>query len=144
MQSTPTSPALASFESIPRTINITEVWVRGLHRRQSADLICYGALCANVIYVPSIDANGAINGCGDEGMTMTTLWRAEVLNLKAGNLSQEGDAIYCVYRGKGGKQGKRELPQPVSYALKTVSRTSYLPPVAVSLGTAIQLILLYR
>ncbi len=38
--------------------------------------------------------------------------RTEVLNLKAGNLSQEGDAVFYTYRGKGGKQGKRELPQP--------------------------------
>ena len=38
--------------------------------------------------------------------------RAEVLNLKAGNLTQEEQAIYYSYRGKGGKHGKRELPQP--------------------------------
>ncbi len=41
-----------------------------------------------------------------------------MLNLKAGSLSQEADAIYYVYRGKGGKQGKRELPQPAYQAIQ--------------------------
>ncbi len=38
-------------------------------------------------------------------LTLTGRRRTEVLNLKAGNLSKEGDAVYYVYRGKGGKQG---------------------------------------
>jgi site-specific recombinase XerD len=42
-------------------------------------------------------------------LTLTGRRRSEVLALKAGNLSQEGNAIYYVYRGKGGKQGKREI-----------------------------------
>jgi integrase/recombinase XerC len=43
-------------------------------------------------------------------LTLTGRRRSEVLGLKAGNLSPEGGAIYYTYRGKGGKQGKRELP----------------------------------
>jgi len=45
-------------------------------------------------------------------LTLTSRRRTDVLNLEVGNLSQEGDAVYYVYRGKGGKQGKRELPRP--------------------------------
>ncbi len=51
-------------------------------------------------------------------LTLTGRRRSEVLNLKAGNLSQEGDAVYYTYRGKGGKQGKRELPQPAYQAIQ--------------------------
>jgi len=51
-------------------------------------------------------------------LTLTGRRRAEVLGLKAGNLSQEGDAVYYTYRGKGGKQGKRELPQPAFGAIQ--------------------------
>jgi len=51
-------------------------------------------------------------------LTLTGRRRTEVLNLKAGNLSQEGDAVYYTYRGKGGKQGKRELPQPAFQAIQ--------------------------
>jgi site-specific recombinase XerD len=46
-------------------------------------------------------------------LTLTGRRRTEVLSLKAGDLYLDGDAVYYTYRGKGGKQGKRELPQPV-------------------------------
>ena len=51
-------------------------------------------------------------------LTLTGRRRAEVLNLKAGNLTQEEQAIYYSYRGKGGKHGKRELPQPAFKAIQ--------------------------
>ncbi len=50
-------------------------------------------------------------------LTLTGRRRTEVLSLKAGNLSRDGDAVYYHYRGKGGKQGKRELPQPAFKAI---------------------------
>ena len=40
-----------------------------------------------------------------------------MLHLKAGDLSREEDAVYHSYRGKGGKPGKRELPQPALRAI---------------------------
>jgi site-specific recombinase XerD len=46
-------------------------------------------------------------------LVMTGRRRAEVIGMKAGNLILEGDRAYYTYRGKGGKQGHRELPQPV-------------------------------
>ena len=49
-------------------------------------------------------------------LTLTGRRRTEVLNLKAGDLTQDGDAVLYSYRGKGGKQGKRELPQPAVQA----------------------------
>jgi len=51
-------------------------------------------------------------------LTLTGRRRAEVLNLKASNLIQDGDAVYYSYRGKGGKYGKRELPQPPFRAIQ--------------------------
>ena len=51
-------------------------------------------------------------------LTLTGRRRAEVLNLKASNLIQDGDAVYYSYRGKGGKYGKRELPQPAFRAIQ--------------------------
>jgi site-specific recombinase XerD len=51
-------------------------------------------------------------------LTLTGRRRSEVLGLKVGNLHLEGDAVYYTYRGKGGKQGKRELPQPAFHAIQ--------------------------
>jgi site-specific recombinase XerC len=45
-------------------------------------------------------------------LTLTGRRRAEVLNMKAGDLYLEDGKIWYRYRGKGGKTGKRELPQP--------------------------------
>jgi hypothetical protein len=38
--------------------------------------------------------------------------------MKSGNLSQDSDRTYYTYRGKGGKTGRRELPQPAVDAIK--------------------------
>ena len=51
-------------------------------------------------------------------LTLTGRRRTEVLNLKAGDLTQDGDAVLFSYRGKGGKQGKREMPQPAFWAIQ--------------------------
>jgi site-specific recombinase XerD len=51
-------------------------------------------------------------------LTLTGRRRSEVLGLTVGNLHPEGNAVYYTYRGKGGKQGKRELPQPAFQAIQ--------------------------
>ena len=51
-------------------------------------------------------------------LILTGRRRAEVLSLKAGDLTQDGEAVYYTYRGKGGKHGKRELPQPAFRAIQ--------------------------
>ena len=51
-------------------------------------------------------------------LTLTGRRRSEVLGLTAGNLSLEGSAVYYTYRGKGGTQGKRELPEPAFQAIQ--------------------------
>jgi integrase len=43
--------------------------------------------------------------------------RAEVIGLRAGDLSLEGETTYYAYRGKGGKRGRRELPRPAYEAI---------------------------
>jgi site-specific recombinase XerD len=49
-------------------------------------------------------------------LVLTGRRRAEVLGLKARDISQEGSTFYS-YRGKGGKTGKRELPRPALDAI---------------------------
>ena len=51
-------------------------------------------------------------------LTLTGRRRSEVLNLKAGDISQAGGLFYT-YRGKGGKQAKRELPRHAYEAIQT-------------------------
>ena len=51
-------------------------------------------------------------------LTLTGRRRSEVLNLKARDLIEEGDAVLYSYRGKGGKYGKRELPEPAFRAIQ--------------------------
>ncbi|MDA1129207.1 MAG: tyrosine-type recombinase/integrase [Chloroflexi bacterium] len=51
-------------------------------------------------------------------LTLTGRRRSEVLNLKAGDLIPDGDAVFYSYRGKGGKHGKREMPQPALRAIQ--------------------------
>jgi integrase/recombinase XerC len=43
--------------------------------------------------------------------------RSEAIGLTAGDISVEGDTAFYRYRGKGGKVGRRELPQPAYEAL---------------------------
>ena len=43
-------------------------------------------------------------------LTLTGRRRTEVLSLKREDLSEDGETVYYSYRGKGGKQAKRELP----------------------------------
>jgi site-specific recombinase XerD len=51
-------------------------------------------------------------------LVLTGRRRAEVIGMKAGNLILNGDIAYYTYRGKGGKQGHRELPQPALNAIR--------------------------
>jgi integrase/recombinase XerC len=50
-------------------------------------------------------------------LVLTGRRRAEVIGLKAGDLSLEGETCLYSYRGKGGKRGRRELPRPVFEAI---------------------------
>jgi site-specific recombinase XerD len=51
-------------------------------------------------------------------LVLTGRRRAEVLSMKVGDLSIEGNQTYYTYRGKGGKRGRRELPQPALDAIR--------------------------
>jgi site-specific recombinase XerD len=50
-------------------------------------------------------------------LVLTGRRRSEVLNLRVGDLSLDGDTVYYQYRGKGGKRGRRELPRPAYEAI---------------------------
>ena len=43
--------------------------------------------------------------------------RTEVIGLRAGDVSLEGETVFYAYRGKGGKRGRRELPHPAYEAI---------------------------
>ncbi len=45
-------------------------------------------------------------------LVLTGRRRSEVINLKAKDISVEDERAFYSYRGKGGKQGRRELPRP--------------------------------
>jgi site-specific recombinase XerD len=51
-------------------------------------------------------------------LVLTGRRRAEVLSMKAGDLSFEGGTCFYTYRGKGGKTGRRELPRPALEAVQ--------------------------
>ena len=51
-------------------------------------------------------------------LVLTGRRRAEVINLRAGDLSLEGETAYYAYWGKGGKTGRRELPRPAFEAIR--------------------------
>jgi Phage integrase family len=50
-------------------------------------------------------------------LVLTGRRRSEVINLKAGDITVEGDAPMYQYKGKGGKTGRRELPRPAYDAI---------------------------
>jgi site-specific recombinase XerD len=50
-------------------------------------------------------------------LVLTGRRRAEVLGLRAADLSLEGETAFYRYRGKGGKRGRRELPRPAYVAI---------------------------
>jgi integrase/recombinase XerC len=65
-----------------------------------------------------------IRGRRDRAILLTLLLtgrrRAEVMSLRAADLTLDGATAYYTYRGKGGKTGRRELPRP---AYEAVIRT---------------------
>jgi integrase/recombinase XerC len=50
-------------------------------------------------------------------LVLTGRRRTEVISLRAGDLSVEGETCFYAYRGKGGKRGRRELPHPAYKAI---------------------------
>jgi integrase/recombinase XerC len=64
-----------------------------------------------------------VAGRRDRAMLLTLVLtgrrRSEVVGLRAGDLSFEGETCFYSYRGKGGKRGRRELPGPAYEAICT-------------------------
>jgi site-specific recombinase XerD len=50
-------------------------------------------------------------------LVLTGRRRSEVLGLRRKDLVEESGRVYYLYRGKGGKRGKRELPRPAYEAI---------------------------
>src|ERR1035437_2305069 len=51
-------------------------------------------------------------------LVLTGRRRAEVIGLRAGDRSLEGEPVFYSYRGKGGKRGRREPPRPAHEAIR--------------------------
>lgn len=51
-------------------------------------------------------------------LVLTGRLRSEVLNLKAKDIECDEDRAYYSYHGKGGKNGRRELPRPAFDAIR--------------------------
>jgi len=64
---------------------------------------------------------GTVRGRRDRAillvLVLTGRRRAEVIGLRAGDISLEGETAFYAYRGKGGKRGRRELPRPAYEAI---------------------------
>lgn len=62
-----------------------------------------------------------VRGRRDRAILLTLLLtgrrRAEVMDLRAADLTLEGETVFYGYRGKGGKRGRRELPHPAFEAI---------------------------
>ncbi|HVA86171.1 MAG TPA: tyrosine-type recombinase/integrase, partial [Candidatus Saccharimonadales bacterium] len=62
-----------------------------------------------------------VRGRRDRAILLTLLLtgrrRSEVINLKASDITLEGETVFYAYRGKGGKTGRRELPRPAYEAI---------------------------
>ena len=62
-----------------------------------------------------------VRGRRDRALLLTFLLtgrrRAEVIGLKAGDITVEDGVAFYAYRGKGGKRGRRELPRPAYEAI---------------------------
>lgn len=62
-----------------------------------------------------------VRGRRDRAILVTLLLtgrrRAEVMGLRAGDISLEGETAFYSYRGKGGKRGRRALPTPAYEAI---------------------------
>ena len=50
-------------------------------------------------------------------LVLTGRRRAEVIGLRAGDLTLDGETVFYAYRGEGGKRGRRELPRPAFEAI---------------------------
>ena len=51
-------------------------------------------------------------------LVLTGRRRTEAIDLKATNISFDGDVAFYICRGKGGKKGRRELPEPALEAIR--------------------------
>jgi site-specific recombinase XerD len=92
-----------------------------LQRPQTSPLTPRGLSGDQVHQLLTVVPESAI-GLRDRAIILTLVLtgrrRAEVIGMKAGNLILDGDRAYYTYRGKGGKQGHRELPQPALNAIR--------------------------
>ena len=60
-------------------------------------------------------------------MVLSGLRRQEVMNLRAGDLTQDGNKVFCNVRSKGGIQRHRELQAPAFEAIRTALETQGRP-----------------
>ena len=93
-----------------------------LERPRSVTAPARGLTAADVRHLLSVVPD-SVRGRRDRAILLTLVLtgrrRAEVINLKAGDITMEGETAFYSYRGKGGKTGRRELPRPAFDAIVT-------------------------
>jgi site-specific recombinase XerD len=92
-----------------------------LERPRSVQAVARGLSAEEVRRLLSVVSDTVI-GRRDRALLLTFILtgrrRAEVIGLTAGDISLEGETAFYSYRGKGGKRGRRELPEPAYAALR--------------------------
>jgi site-specific recombinase XerD len=92
-----------------------------LERPRTVQSVARGLSADEVRRLLSVVPN-TVRGRRDRALLLTFILtgrrRAEVLGLTAGDISIDGETAFYSYRGKGGKRGRRELPEPAYEALR--------------------------
>jgi len=70
-------------------------------------------------------------------LVLTGRRRSEVLRLTAGDITCEADRMLYAYRGKGGRQGRRELPRPAYEAILLTLTDAGLDPATMAPGDSL-------
>lgn len=86
-----------------------------LERPQTVPAVARGYTAAEVQRILAVVPD-TVRGRRDRAillvLVLTGRRRAEVMGLRAGDISLENETAFYAYRGKGGKRGRRELPRP--------------------------------
>jgi integrase/recombinase XerC len=92
-----------------------------VERPRSVQSVARGYSADEVRRLLAVVPADTVTGRRDRAILLTLVLtgrrRAEVIGLRAGDLSLEGETCFYAYRGKGGKRGRRELPHPAYEAI---------------------------
>jgi site-specific recombinase XerD len=123
--STTVGARIACLSSFYRFLRRMELVVSNpcdmLERPRSVTALARGLTASDVRQLLAVVPD-TVRGRRDRAILLTLVLtgrrRSEVMNLRAGDITVEGDAPMYQYKGKGGKRGRRELPRPAYEAIR--------------------------